>query len=384
MSFPTMFRAFAVTAGAWIAAASVTAPLGGCGSANETRSSVTLPPANPAAVKEYVRGVRLMSRADAGSQRRARRYFLRAIEVDPNLWEAQYNLGVLHRNQGELDLAAKRFAAARAIYPDAIEPRLALAEVEHSRGERRKAASLLEDVIEKHDDARDARLRLAAIYREDERYEKALEQAREVLIRDPSDVAALLEVGRVYRAREQYDVAQLVFQKAFELTKDDARNTRAQIQNEQGLLELARGDTQAAFQAFDAAAVSDPEFTPARMNKGSVLLSAGDYDGAASEYRAVLQADADELHARVALGAALRGLGKHRQAKREYERVLKAAPNHLAALFNLAVLRAEFLDQRPRALELFRRFVELAPRNHEKRAMAEQYIEEIGSAGGAS
>lgn len=353
----------------------------GCGGGSSHVVVNELPPVDPAAVREFNSGVNRMGRGGRGNQRRARRHFTKALEIDANLWEAQYNLGVLARTGGDLEEAATRFSAARTIQPAAAEPLAALAEVRYAQGERGQAADLLGEVIERSPDDLASRIALATIFREQERWDRALEQAREVLIREPSNVLALLEIGRVYRARERFDVSQLVFQKAFELTDDEAGELRAVIQNEQGLLDLARGDTQAAFQAFGGAIESNARFTPARMNMGSVLLRAGDYEGAIEEYRQVLRIDEDNLDARVALGTSLRGAGHPRQARREYDAVIEASPNHAAAIFNLAVLRAEFLDRRPQSIELFQRFLSVAPRNHAKREEAERYIANITSEG---
>ncbi len=346
-----------------------------CGGAStEGPETVALPPANPAAVREYMAGVRLMNREGDRYERRALARFRKAVEIDPNLWEAHYNLGVLLRRRGELDEAAAAFQRALAINPTASEPLLASAEVAYAQGELEEAAERLEALVARAPDDLAARVALAVTLRERERYQPALEQAREVLIRDPSNVRALLEVGRIYRAREQYDVAQLVLGKALQLTGEDDATLRAEIQNEQGLLELDRGDTQAAFLAFDAAIALDASYKPARMNMGSVLLHAGDYAGAQAQYEAVLEQDRDDLSARVALGIAFRGQGEMRKARREYERVLRVDPDHPDALLNLGILRAEFVDERPQSRANFEHFLRVAPRRHRGRPTAEEYL----------
>jgi tetratricopeptide (TPR) repeat protein len=102
------------------------------------------------------------------------------------------------------------------------------------------------------------------------------------------------------------------------------------------------------------------------------------------EYEAVLEIDPDHVDARVALGIALRGQGEHRKARRHYKRVLDLRPNHPDALFNLAVLQAEFLDKRTESRQLFQRFLEAAPSNHDKRERAERYLKEIPAPEAAS
>ncbi len=288
---------------------------------------------------------------------------------------------MLQRRAGELRAARESFEAAGAIQPGAEEPLLAAAEAAYAMGEASVAAERLGSLVAAHPENLDARISLAVILREAEDYDDALEQAREVLVRDPTRVRALLEIGRVYRAREQPEVAQLVLQKALALVPAEETALRAQVLDEQGLLELSRGDTQAAFEAFDAALAAEATYKPARMNMGSVLLHAGDFPGASAQYQAVLQADASDVDARVGLAISLRGQGENARAEREYRRVLEAAPNHPDALFDLAILQAEFLDQRTQSRATFERFLSAAPRRHRAREEAERYLREIPAAG---
>jgi tetratricopeptide (TPR) repeat protein len=139
---------------------------------------------------------------------------------------------------------------------------------------------------------------------------------------------------------------------------------------------LARGDTQLAFERFEDALKVDKGFAPARLNRAAVLLRAGDYKAAEAEYRRVLNEESSHEDARVGLAIALRGQGKHAEAASEYEAVLSQSPNQSAALFDLAILRAEFLDRRAEARELFERFLAVAAEG-DARTTAERYMREI-------
>lgn len=336
-----------------------------------------LPPANPEAVREYNAATRLLSRRGARAARRARTRLEHAIELDPNLWEARYDLGVLQRRAGELEQARASFEAAIEVQPGAPEPRLAAAEVAYELGDRGAAARQLRALVEAHPSNLEARVALAVVLREDESWDDALAEAREVLVRDPTSTRALLEIGRVYRARELFDVSRLVLQKALDLAEEENTSLRAEILSEQGLLELVRGDTQAAFAAFEQAIASEAGFAPARMNMGSVLLRAGDFVGAKAQYEAVLENDEDNIDARIGLGIAYRGEGDHTRARQNYQRILDVDESHPDALFNMAVLQADFLDQRPAARAKFVRYLSIAPRNHPGREDAERYVREI-------
>jgi tetratricopeptide (TPR) repeat protein len=169
-------------------------------------------------------------------------------------------------------------------------------------------------------------------------------------------------------------VAELVLHKVLAL---DEKSVAAH--NDLGLLALARGDTQLAFEQFEKAVEMDPAFSPARLNRASVLLRAGDYAAAQSEYDKVVSSakGPDALSARVGLGVALRGQGKHAEAEKAYEAVLRDSPNDAAALFNLGVLRAEFLDKRSDARVLFERYLDVAASDDGHREAAERYLEQI-------
>lgn len=353
--------------------------LAACGGGTaEVKPVQTAKPADPQAARMYLDALKLMAAKDDASHDRAVAGFEQALTLDPQLWEAHYNLGVLYRRRGELRKALPHFKAAHAAAPAAGEALIALAETEHALGERDEAADLLSQYIHDHPEANEVRTALTAVLREQGHFDDALARAREALVRDPANIAALLEVGRIYKAKGDLDVAELVFQKVLAL---DPKSATAH--NDLGLLALARGDTQQAWGEFEKATGIDARFTPARMNKASVLLRAGDYAGARAEYAKVLEVAPDAVDARVGLGVCLRGLGKPQDAEQEYRKALESAPNHAAALFDLAVLEADFLNKKSDALPLFEKYLDVCASDDPAKASAEKYVREIKSAADA-
>jgi tetratricopeptide (TPR) repeat protein len=349
-----------------------------CGGAPEKPALRTLPPADPRAVQKYLQASALMTDGKTRDEQRAQALLHEALAIDGMLWEARYNLGVLHRRRGELSKALTELQAAHEVQPAAGAPLLALAEVHYAMGALDDATGFLRDYVTAHADALESRVALTALLREQGHHEAALEQARGVLVRDPRSIGALLEVGRIYRERGEHDVAELVFDRALRLDDDDPRP-----HNELGLTALARGDTQLAFQHFEHARAADQAFAPARLNRAAVLLRAGDYAAAADEYEKVLEQQPGDDDARVGLAVALRGQSKHAQAAQQYERVLAQSPHHGAALFDLALLRAEFMNDPPRARALFERFVAVAPDGPARKA-AQRYLEQLSQASAES
>lgn len=357
---------------AWIVGSSLSLAACGGGAAVVKPTAQPVKAADPEAARTYLDAVKLLSSKDPGAEQRALEGFERALQKDPQLWEAHYNAGVLLRRRGELRQALPHLQAAHKAAPAEGEPLIALAEVQHALGEREEAADLLAEYVHEHPEANAVRIALTAVLREQGEYDKALTRAREALVREPANVQALLEVGRIYKAKGDLEVAELVFEKVLAL---DPKSATAH--NDLGLLALARGDTQRAFDEFDKAGRNDERFTPARMNRASVLLRAGDYAAARGEYEKVLEVAPDTLDAHVALGICLRGLNKQAEAEAEYEKALKLAPNHAAALFNLGVLRAEFQSRPGDALPLFERFLDVSPSDDPQRKTAERYVSDL-------
>lgn len=342
------------------------------------------------AMRAFVEGAEQLARGTPKSLARARELLAQAVELNPNLWEAHYDLGLAERRSGAIDRARAPLENAQRLAPDAAEPLFALAELALAQGDRDRAASQLEQYLQREPAQIDARLALAAVERERGKLDHALVLAREVLVKDPRAIKALLEVGRIYRARQEYEVAELVLEKARALAEGSAL-----VFNELGLLALARGDTQLAFTHFGKAEQLDPRFVPAHLNQGSVLLRAGDYEGAERAYKAAVGHEREDpaltvggasLHedALIGLGIAQRGQGKYREARATYEKVLDAHPSQLAALYNLAVLLADFMDQRKAALPLFERYLSTAPNSDSHRASAERYLQDIRMATGST
>jgi tetratricopeptide (TPR) repeat protein len=73
----------------------------------------------PAGVIESEAGALLMMH---GFKERAREYLLRAAELEPDLWEAHYPLGLIAHEMGEYEEAIARLREASRILPDSAAP----------------------------------------------------------------------------------------------------------------------------------------------------------------------------------------------------------------------------------------------------------------------
>jgi Flp pilus assembly protein TadD len=360
---------------ALVIGATLASSVAACASAKPkpaVQTTVALAPANPTAVGKMVQGAQA---AKDGQRDRAVALLREAIQVDGNLWEARYDLGVVLAGMGDLAGAEEQLAAASKLAPDSQQVAVGLAEVRRRRGEPRLAAQGLADFVRDHANAVDARTLYVATLRESGQLDKAIAEAREVLVRKPADATALAELALSHLAKGQKEAAALLAKQALDASPNSAVAHRAT-----GLLDLANGDDAEAFSEFRKAAQADPRDTTSRLNMGVVLLRAGAYAKAEEQYREIVKVSPDDADAQVGLAAALRGESdaqhphKLDEARALLERVLASDPHDTSALFNLGVLYQDFLKRPADGAPLFKRFLADAPADDPLRAEAEKYI----------
>jgi tetratricopeptide (TPR) repeat protein len=356
----------------------------GCGGSKvvgpQAAAVVKLPPANPVAVGKMVQGVQA---AKDGQRDRAVSLLREAIQVDPTLWEARFNLGVVLGNSGDLAGAEDALSAAAKLAPDSQEVTVALAEVRRRREENKLASEGLADFVRAHPNAVEARTFYLASLEESGQIDKAIAEAREVLVRKPADATALAELALSHLARGEKEAASILTKLALDSSPNSAVAHRAV-----GRVDLANGDDAEAFSEFRKASQADPHDTTSRLNMGVVLLKAGAYAKAEEQYREILKVSPDDVEAQRGLAAALRGEAdaqhpqKLEEARAILEKVLSANPHDANALFNLGILYSDFLKRPADGAPLFKRFLAEVPLDHPLRGEAEKHVSAASATAG--
>ncbi|MEZ4367240.1 MAG: tetratricopeptide repeat protein [Kofleriaceae bacterium] len=361
---------------------------GACGGSVKDRIASTGPrpapklePVKPAALREFEAGLRALRLGGPDAPSTARARFEAAIEIDGSLWEAWHALGVIALEAGDDEAAVTAFGKALATNPSHTPSRLARAEAYRAAGDDKQARAdyeaTLRELAEDDPLRPDAAARLASQLRDEGAYDDAIDVLRETLRVTGATSRVYTELGLVYLAQARLDLAALVLSKAAELDGKDPA-----VANAQALLAIARGDAQQAFDRFDAATSLDPTYLDARFNKAAVLLDAGDHARAKAELTIVIEKRPTDLDAQVALGVALRGLGDLTGARALWDKVIAGAARRSTAradaLFNVAILQIDFLEDIDGGKASLERYLQDAPRKHAKRAAAEEKRKELG------
>jgi tetratricopeptide (TPR) repeat protein len=363
------------SSGRWwfVLVAALLCSLSGCGASRRAGKAPELPPSDPRAISKMAQGVEAAKTPNGRS--RAIELLEQAVKVDGKLWEARYDLGVLHAEAGNLAAAERELAFAQELAPNAEDVAVALAEVRRRQGDAAGAVLALEAFVKAHPKARVAGLALVGALRESGAVDRAIEQSHRLLLQRARDADALSELALSHLSKGELDTAELLIGEARKADPGSARAERTA-----GLIALQKGDDAEAFRHFSKASELDPNDITARLNIGTVLLQAGVYDRAKQQFESVTEAAPDDVAGLLGLAAARRGLAKRDDAAAfaEVEKLLKRAlekqPNNLSASFNLAVLYADYLKRPADARPLFERFLAEAPKNHSGRAEAERFL----------
>lgn len=370
------------------ALAIVLAALAACGGSVTERTRAggrpvvkKLDPVNPRAAKAFENAMRALRLGGPEAYETAKARLKEAIDIDGKLWEAHHNLGAIAYREGEDDAAIEHFTKALAINKAHTPSLLARAEAHRRAGHKRDARADYEAALrgteEDDPNRRDASARLASMLREAGEYDDAVALLRETVRLQGVNAKIYTELGLIYIQQKRPELAQLVLAKAIELDAKDPA-----IYNALAMLAQRNGKAQEAFQLFDHAVSLDASYIDARFNKATVLLDAGDYPRAKAELSAIIERRPDDYAAHVALGVAHRGLKDHEAARKSWDRVVKEAPRRgtvrADAMFNLALLKLDFLQDTAGGKAELERYLQDAPTSHAKRQIAEEKRKELG------
>ncbi|KFE67093.1 adventurous gliding motility TPR repeat lipoprotein GltE [Hyalangium minutum] len=305
--------------------------------------------------EDAVKAMDTQKKAKAVDYPSLERKFKTALEADPNLAEADYNLGVLAERQGKKDEAKNWYRSALKKKPTLRQASENLAVMSTNEGDIPGAVALYTDVLKRFPDDAASRARLAEIYRQTGDLVKALEFARAALMRDPQSTTALKVMMRTYVDRKQPAIAKMVALRALKLDENDP-----ELHHTVGLIIQGEGDPDGAMLAFKKALEVRPDYLPAHILLAQLSLDAEDYPGAEEHLRKILQAGGNNAAAHLNLGVAYKGQGQYDKAMQEYDEAEKLDPKMAAIFLNRAIILHRAKDAPERALELYKKYVAMA------------------------
>lgn len=258
---------------------------------------------------------------------RAEGFYRRAIEANPNSFEAHLGLGLLLARQGKRDEAHTELVAATTLDPGAAGPELkarawrALARLDKpgpdGEGNAKVATDELLEALKISPETPDDTL-LAADLAEDSGNHDAADAAyRRVLANDPASVAANSGLAHVLIVRKQYPDAEKFVRAALQREPDNP------VLNAQLATVLAAQNSADALPLLQKLHTAHPDNADITGMLADVLAQSGDAAGSDRLYTALLAKNPDDVSLLVSHGQNLVRQQQYSQAYAAFDKATK-------------------------------------------------------------
>jgi tetratricopeptide (TPR) repeat protein len=329
-----------------------------------SRSQGPSPPArrteaNPAAVVKYRLAESLLQQGKADEAVEALKA---ALQLQPDLIEAHFALGVILARQGREDYGAAvdHFLTVLRLDPSHVDARINLSNVLEQEGDFEGAASAIKEALSLADGRADLYVMLGHKQWGAEKYSDAIKSFHRALELDPQISGAHYGLAMTLRSLGDLSAAQSEFELALKLNPDDAL---AHYQLGRFLIQQ-KESSQAAHHLEESIRLK-PDLADAYAKLGVLYRSLGKNDEAEKAYRAAVRLNPKLEKACYGLAQLLQAKGETGEAQKIFEQVrqLKASSGTLAEASSLnatGVVRMNAGELDP-ALEKFRAALALDP-----------------------
>ncbi|MCI0507113.1 MAG: tetratricopeptide repeat protein [Gammaproteobacteria bacterium] len=167
--------------------------------------------------------------AEQGDINNALKYLSNAERLAPRSQYIKNNLGNIYRMRGDYDTAALKYQEALTFQPDMIEAQNNLAIVQRRLNNTRQAIMLYKNAIALSPDFAEAHFNLGKAYWDEQQYEDAKACFTRVLEINPLHARAWHELGNYHLKHNNKAPAIECFEKYLSLTKDDECGARLKL-----------------------------------------------------------------------------------------------------------------------------------------------------------
>lgn len=147
-------------------------------------------------------------------------YLKRALEIDPNLWEANYTLGLILQKEGKGEEAIQCYKKALAGNPLLAEAHASLGAIYVERGMLEHAIPALKRATAVNPELAWGRSNLGLAYTCKGMYEEGIAELKKAVASDPDLASAHMNLAMAYTKKGTLDRAIRRYQKALEIDPD--------------------------------------------------------------------------------------------------------------------------------------------------------------------
>src|ERR1700733_7107357 len=262
-----------------------------------------------------------------GQFARASEEFKKVLALDPNLIEAEVNLGLAYQSLFEYELAVRHLTKGLVARPNLLGPTVIVGMDYLKLGSPEKAVPFLQRALKLDPSNLEARQALASCYLGRENFRSAAEEFRQIAVLDSDKSEAWFKLGHEY-----LDLAARLAYRGAHLYRQSAWGHRFL-----GDLLFQRGRWEDAAQEYKKALATEPQQSGLHTSLGQVYLHAGKLEEAEAEFHQELQLDSRNELAWLVLANLQLARGEATAALESQGKVWEISPEFL-------VLQREFMS----------------------------------------
>ncbi|HEU5180756.1 MAG TPA: tetratricopeptide repeat protein [Candidatus Polarisedimenticolia bacterium] len=282
--------------------------------------------------------------------------FRAAERVSPRSSKVQYNLGNAYRRRGEIGLAIGHYRRCLELFPRYVPARRNLAVALTDTGSSNEAVEILRRLVAEEPKRASLYNNLGNAYLALGRLPEAETAYRTAVSLDPASADAHNNLAVIHQGRGDLPAAEEELLEAVRLSPDSARFRIAL-----GDLFLKEQRPQEARGAFAEAVERAPDSAEAERGLGESLLRLSRSREAEAVLQRSLKLNPRQWEATALLGYLHQQQGEDQEAERYYLSSLAVRPGQPELRQNLGVIYMRRPDGKSKAIEQFRRCLELNP-----------------------
>ncbi|MBF0587492.1 MAG: tetratricopeptide repeat protein [Magnetococcales bacterium] len=315
--------------------------------------AVAVTSASPGSVEaQFEEGIR---HHQQGQLEAAIQCYEQVLQQQPTYLDALNNLGAALVAAGRLEDALERFRQALAIQPHYPEVHNNIGVVERQRGALEAALASHQAAIEQRPEYAEGYQNLGLVQRDMGAYEAALASHRQASALKPGYADAHIGIGSVLRDMGRREEAETSYRTALRLHPEHAEGY-----NHLGALLREQGHLEEALTQLDQALRLQPDMIEALDNRALALFDLGRMEEARGVLEKALLQQPDRYDVVAHLGVVLRELGERRKAMDVMRHVLILKPDYAPAHSHMGLFLADE-GRTEEALQSYRQALALAP-----------------------
>jgi tetratricopeptide (TPR) repeat protein len=271
--------------------------------------------------------------------------FKSALQLDPDLWQARYNLGIALFDKGNLPGAEAQLRKAIQQKPNSASAHNGLALVLEKAGQ------------------------------EDE----AVEEFKKAIRIDPQFSAATLDLTQILTAQHKYSAATYYLEQS--LNSNPPKDAREQLLVALGIALGQNKEEQKALAVLRQAVAAHPDSVDAHYNLGTAYANEGtlpDFQSAVKEFHEVLSLDPGNEGAQLSLAKALLSIKLYDEAITVLQAFIRHEPERYEGYYNLGQVYRE-LGRNDDAVGVLKQAVRLASGRYDVRLDYATTLARVGS-----